>query len=84
MPGPAGPRRGRSLIRSRRNGACWHSRETDSTGRLIYAMAVSLDGFVETRDRSLEWVRVDEEFHRVFNDMARAVSAFVYGRRCTS
>lgn len=44
-------------------------------------MSVSLDGFVETPDRSLEWVRVDEEFHRVFNDDARAMSAFLYGRR---
>ena len=44
-------------------------------------MSVSLDGFVETPDRSLDWVRVDEEFHRVFNDEARAMSAFLYGRR---
>jgi dihydrofolate reductase len=44
-------------------------------------MSVSLDGFVETPERSLDWVRVDEEFHRVFNDEARAMSAFLYGRR---
>ena len=44
-------------------------------------MAVSLDGFVETPDHSLEWVRVDDEFHGVFNDEARAMSAFLYGRR---
>jgi dihydrofolate reductase len=50
-------------------------------GRLIYSMSVSLDGFVETPDRSLDWVRVDEEFHGVFNDEARAMSAFLYGRR---
>ncbi len=50
-------------------------------GRLIYSMSVSLDGFVETPKRSLDWVRVDEEFHRVFNDEARAMSAFLYGRR---
>jgi dihydrofolate reductase len=50
-------------------------------GRLIYAMSVSLDGFVETADRSLDWVRVDDEFHGVFNDMAREMSAFLYGRR---
>jgi dihydrofolate reductase len=50
-------------------------------GRLIYSMSVSLDGFVETPSRSLDWVQVDEELHTVFNDEARAMSAFVYGRR---
>lgn len=50
-------------------------------GRLIYSMSVSLDGFVETPDRSLEWVQVDEELHTFFNEEAREVSAFLYGRR---
>jgi dihydrofolate reductase len=50
-------------------------------GRLIYSMSVSLDGFVETPSRSLDWVRVDEELHSLFNDEAREMSAFLYGRR---
>src|SRR3989442_6734743 len=50
-------------------------------GRLIFSMSVSLDGFVETPSRSLDWVQVDEELHSVFNDEARAMSAFLYGRR---
>ncbi|HEX3428821.1 MAG TPA: dihydrofolate reductase family protein [Candidatus Limnocylindrales bacterium] len=50
-------------------------------GRIIYSMSVSLDGFVETPSRSLDWVRVDEELHTVFNDEAREMSAFIYGRR---
>jgi dihydrofolate reductase len=50
-------------------------------GKLIYSMSVSLDGFVETPSRSLDWVKVDEELHSVFNDEARAMSAFLYGRR---
>jgi hypothetical protein len=50
-------------------------------GRLIYSMSVSLDGFVETSSRSLDWVLVDEELHSFFNDEARAMSAFLYGRR---
>ena len=50
-------------------------------GRLIYSMSVSLDGFVETPSRSLDWVKVDEELHRAFNEEARAMSAFLYGRR---
>jgi dihydrofolate reductase len=50
-------------------------------GRLIYSMSVSLDGFVETPSRSLDWVLVDDELHAVFNDEARAMGAFLYGRR---
>jgi dihydrofolate reductase len=50
-------------------------------GRLIYSMSVSLDGFVNTAERSLDWVHVDEELHGFFNEEAREVSAFVYGRR---
>ena len=50
-------------------------------GRLVYSMSVSLDGFVETPSRSLDWVLVDEELHSFFNDEARALGAFLYGRR---
>jgi dihydrofolate reductase len=50
-------------------------------GKLIYSMSVSLDGFVETPSRSLDWVVVDEELHSFFNDQARAMSASLYGRR---
>ena len=50
-------------------------------GRLVYSMSVSLDGFVETPSRSLDWVLVDEELHSFFNDEAREMSAFLYGRR---
>jgi dihydrofolate reductase len=50
-------------------------------GKLIYSMSVSLDGFVETPSRSLDWVQVDEELHSIFNDQAREVSASLYGRR---
>jgi dihydrofolate reductase len=50
-------------------------------GRLIYSMSVSLDGFVETPSRSLDWVMVDDELHAFFNAEARAMSAFIYGRR---
>ena len=50
-------------------------------GKLIYAMNVSLDGFVETPDHSLDWGTVDEELHLWFNEQARAVAASIYGRR---
>jgi dihydrofolate reductase len=50
-------------------------------GGLVYLMNVSVDGFVETRDHSLEWANVDEEVHRWFSDRSREAGAFVYGRR---
>lgn len=50
-------------------------------GKLIYAMNVSLDGFVETLDNSLDWATVDEELHSWFNDRQREVDASIYGRR---
>jgi len=49
--------------------------------KVIYSFSVSLDGFMESRDRKLDWVLVDEELHRFFNDEAREVGTFVYGRR---
>ena len=48
-------------------------------GKLIYSMSVSLDGFVETPSRSLDWSRTRNA--RRFNGEARAMSAFLYGRR---
>jgi dihydrofolate reductase len=50
-------------------------------GRLVYGMSVSLDGFVETPSRSLDWVRVDEELHSFFNEQGRALGLSLYGRR---
>ncbi len=50
-------------------------------GKLIYLMNVSLDGFVETPDHSLDWTLVDDELHTWFNDQARGTNASLYGRR---
>lgn len=50
-------------------------------GKVVYLMNVSLDGFVETTDHSLDWANVDDELHTWFNDQARQAGAFVYGRR---
>jgi dihydrofolate reductase len=50
-------------------------------GKLIYSLNVSLDGYVETPDHSLEWAIVDEELHSWFNDQARGLDASLYGRR---
>jgi dihydrofolate reductase len=50
-------------------------------GRLVYLMNVSLDGYVETPDHSLDWSLVDEETHCWFTDRSRETDAFLYGRR---
>ncbi len=50
-------------------------------GKLIYSLNVSLDGFAETPDHRLDWAIVDEELHTWFNDEARGLDAFIYGRR---
>jgi dihydrofolate reductase len=50
-------------------------------GRLIYMLNVSLDGFVETPDHSLDWTTVDDELHSWFNDRMRELEASLYGRR---
>ena len=44
-------------------------------GKLIYAFNVSLDGFVETTDHSLDWSVVDDELHSWFNDHTRGLAA---------
>ena len=49
-------------------------------GKLIYLLNVSLDGFVETPDHSLEWTLIDDELHSWFNDQQRATEASLYGR----
>lgn len=49
-------------------------------GRLIYTLNVSLDGFVETPDRSLDWATVDDELHAWFNEHTATVDASLYGR----
>jgi len=50
-------------------------------GKLIYSMNVSLDGYIETPDHSLGWASVDDELHAWFNDLARELDAWLYGRR---
>lgn len=49
--------------------------------KVIYAMSVSLDGFIETPDRKIDWIIVDDELHTFFNAQAREQDVFLYGRR---
>lgn len=50
-------------------------------GKVIFLMNVSLDGYIETPDRSLEWTTVDDELHTWFNERLRSTEVSVYGRR---
>lgn len=50
-------------------------------GKVVYSLSVSLDGFADSPDRSLDWVQVDEELHAFFNDQSRGISTSLYGRR---
>jgi dihydrofolate reductase len=49
--------------------------------KLIYWMSASLDGFIEGPDRDIDWTAPDEELHAFFNDQAREIGTFLYGRR---
>jgi dihydrofolate reductase len=50
-------------------------------GKVIFLMNVSLDGYIETPDHSLDWTVVDDELHTWFNERLRATEVSVYGRR---
>ena len=49
--------------------------------KVIYLMSLSLDGFVEGPDGRFGWSQPDEEVHRFYNEQARGMGAFLYGRR---
>ena len=49
--------------------------------KVIYALNVSLDGFIEDVRGDLGWSIPDEELHEHFNDKDRSYDLFLYGRR---
>ncbi|MBN2502944.1 MAG: dihydrofolate reductase family protein [Anaerolineales bacterium] len=49
--------------------------------KVIYALNVSLDGFIEDVHGELGWSVPDEELHAHFNDKDRSYDLFLYGRR---
>jgi dihydrofolate reductase len=49
--------------------------------KVIYAMMVSVDGFIEGPDQDLGWHVIDEQLHRHFNEQERLVDIHLYGRR---
>jgi len=49
--------------------------------KVIYAMSVSLDGFIEAADGDLSWSSPDEELHKHFNERESEFAINLYGRR---
>jgi dihydrofolate reductase len=49
--------------------------------KVIYAPMVSLDGFIERPNQSLDWVIVDEELHSFINDQQGQIDTYLFGRR---
>ncbi|HEU4656352.1 MAG TPA: dihydrofolate reductase family protein [Capillimicrobium sp.] len=48
---------------------------------VVYSSIVSLDGYFEDADGRFDFAAPDEELHRAANEQARAVSAYLFGRR---
>lgn len=48
---------------------------------ISYAMLVSLDGFITDPQGQIDWILMDEELHRFFNQRERGVDTCLYGRR---
>ena len=49
--------------------------------KLVYAMGVSLDGFIADGDGAIDWTVPDEELHRFHNQQGRETGMHLYGRR---
>jgi dihydrofolate reductase len=50
-------------------------------GNILLSSLVSLDGPINGPDGRIGWHMVGPEVHRYFNDRARGVDTFLYGRR---
>lgn len=49
--------------------------------KIIYAINVSLDGFIEDKHGNIDWSDPTEELHRYFGDLELEVDVHLYGRR---
>jgi len=49
--------------------------------KLIYVTNVSLDGYIEDADGSLEWTAPSDEVFTFITDLVRPVGTYLYGRR---
>jgi dihydrofolate reductase len=50
-------------------------------GKVIYSMGMSLDGFIEAPDGSIDFTNPDAELHQYFNDLESSIGMHLYGRR---
>jgi dihydrofolate reductase len=50
-------------------------------GRVVFWLSVSIDGFIETKDKSLEWSAPSQELMQHFLDEGRQAAMFLLGRR---
>lgn len=50
-------------------------------GKLVYELSTSLDGRIETKEGTLDFVEPNEEFHGIVNETSEGCGAFLYGRR---
>lgn len=48
---------------------------------VTYSLMVSLDGFIESPTKELDWVIVDDELHTFINGQQSEVDTYLYGRR---
>ena len=48
---------------------------------VIYAINVSVDGFMEDQQGRIDWSEPSEELHRYFNDFELEIDVHLYGRR---
>jgi len=48
--------------------------------KLVYLMNISLDGYVEDLNGSIDWTIIDDEIHQFFNDQEREMDIHLYGR----
>lgn len=48
---------------------------------VVYELSISLDGRIETKEGTLDFVEPGEEFHGIVNEASAGFGGFVYGRR---
>jgi len=49
--------------------------------KVVYAMNLSLDGFIKDADGGFDWSVPREDLHRLANEQVRGAAALLYGRR---
>ncbi|MFF0454330.1 dihydrofolate reductase family protein [Nocardia africana] len=49
--------------------------------KLSYGISMSLDGYINDRDGSIDWSNPDDELHQFHNDRYRDVEISLHGRR---